>query len=45
MAAVLLAARALGGDRVTVLSYRNSGDVSGDRSRVVGYSACAITAS
>jgi len=42
MAAVLFAARALGGREVRVLSYRNSGDVTGDRSQVVGYPACAI---
>jgi AmmeMemoRadiSam system protein B len=43
IAAVLFAARALGGREVRVLSYRNSGDVTGDRSQVVGYPACAIT--
>jgi AmmeMemoRadiSam system protein B len=42
MAAVLFAARALGGREVHVLSYKNSGDVTGDRSQVVGYPACAI---
>ncbi len=43
MAAVLFAARALGGSEVHVLCYRNSGDVTGDRWQVVGYPACAIT--
>lgn len=43
IAAVLFAARALGGREVHVLCYRNSGDVTGDRWRVVGYPACAIT--
>jgi hypothetical protein len=42
---VLVAARALGADRVTVLRYANSGDVTGDRTRVVGYGAAAITRS
>jgi AmmeMemoRadiSam system protein B/AmmeMemoRadiSam system protein A len=37
--AVMLAARALGANRGKVLTYRNSGDVGGDRSRVVGYGA------
>jgi AmmeMemoRadiSam system protein B len=43
IAAVLIAARELGGRRVEVLAYRNSGDVTGDRAQVVGYPACAIT--
>ncbi len=43
--AVLCAARSLGADRVTVLKYANSGDVTGERSRVVGYAAAAVTAS
>ena len=33
----LIAARALGADRAQVLSYANSGDVTGDRTQVVGY--------
>ncbi len=44
IAAVLTAARALGGRQVHVLAYRNSGDVTGDRLQVVGYPACAVTA-
>jgi len=32
-------AQALGADHVRILSYANSGDVSGDHSRVVGYGA------
>ncbi len=40
--ATLLAARALGADQVRVLKYANSGDVTGDRSRVVGYAAGVI---
>ncbi len=43
VAAVLVAARAAGADRVTVLKYANSGDVTGDRNRVVGYGAAAIS--
>lgn len=43
IAAVLFAARELGAREVEVLSYQNSGDVTGDRSQVVGYPACAIT--
>jgi hypothetical protein len=41
--AVLCAARSLGADHVTVLRAANSGDVTGDRSRVVGYAAAAVT--
>ena len=40
--AVMLAARALGANRATVLQYANSGDVTGDRRRVVGYAAGAV---
>jgi AmmeMemoRadiSam system protein A len=36
---VMLAAKALGANRGKVLRYLNSGDVTGDRSRVVGYGA------
>lgn len=43
IAAVLAAARALGGRRVTVLHHATSGDVSGDFSRVVGYGAALIS--
>ncbi len=39
---VMLAARATGADRATVLNYANSGDVTGDRRRVVGYLSAAI---
>jgi hypothetical protein len=39
---VMLAARALGADRSTVLHYANSGDVTGDHSSVVGYMAAAL---
>lgn len=38
----MLAARMLGADKTEVLRYANSGDVSGDRSQVVGYMAAAV---
>ena len=36
---IMLAAKMLGANRGKVLKYANSGDVTGDRSRVVGYGA------
>jgi AmmeMemoRadiSam system protein B/AmmeMemoRadiSam system protein A len=36
---IMLAAKALGANKGQVLKYLNSGDVTGDRSRVVGYAA------
>jgi AmmeMemoRadiSam system protein B len=42
--AVLLAAISLGANRACILKYANSGDVTGDHSRVVGYLSAAITA-
>jgi AmmeMemoRadiSam system protein B len=39
---VMLTARSLGADRARVLHYANSGDVTGDRSQVVGYMAAAL---
>jgi AmmeMemoRadiSam system protein B len=39
---IMLAAKRLGADRGKVLNYANSGDVTGDRSGVVGYAAAAI---
>ena len=39
---MMLAARKLGADRCEVLKYANSGDVTGDRSGVVGYAAAAV---
>ncbi len=42
IAAVLWAARGLGANLVTPLAYGNSGDVTGDRSSVVGYGAAAV---
>ncbi len=45
LAAVLWAAKGLGADRVKILNYATSGDVTGDYSQVVGYGAAAITRS
>jgi len=43
LAAVLWAARGLGAERVRVLRYATSGDVSGEYRSVVGYAAAAAT--
>lgn len=40
--AAMVAAERLGATRATVLKYANSGDTSGDKSRVVGYGAIAF---
>ncbi len=40
--AVLLAAQALGADRAVILKVANSGDVTGDHRRVVGYMSAAL---
>lgn len=40
--AVMLAAQELGANKAKVLKYMNSGDVTGDRSQVVGYMAAAL---
>lgn len=42
--AAMIAAERLGANRAKVLKYANSGDVTGDKSRVVGYGAAAFTA-
>jgi len=42
MVSVLRAARQLGATRTTILRYGDSGDVSGDKSSVVGYLAAAV---
>jgi len=42
MITVMLAAHALGATKAKVLKYANSGDVTGDRSNVVGYVSAAI---
>lgn len=42
LAATMLAAKALGADAARVLHYANSGDITGDRSHVVGYMAAAF---
>ena len=41
--AAMIAAERLGANRAQVLKYANSGDVTGDKSRVVGYGAAAFT--
>jgi AmmeMemoRadiSam system protein B len=43
VAAVLWASIDLGADRVSVVDYATSGDVTGDQSSVVGYGAAVIT--
>lgn len=40
--AVMLAAKLLGASRIRVLKYSNSGEISGDYERVVGYLSAAI---
>ena len=40
--AVMIASRELGANESKVLGYRNSGDVTGDRSGVVGYTAAVL---
>lgn len=40
--AAMIAAQRLGAKQAKVLKYANSGDVTGDRSRVVGYGAVAL---
>jgi hypothetical protein len=42
MVTVMMAARELGAKNSKVLKYANSGDVTGDRSGVVGYMAAAV---
>jgi AmmeMemoRadiSam system protein B len=39
---VLLAARLLGASRAQVVRYADSGDVTGDKSSVVGYMAAVL---
>ncbi len=41
--AAMIAAERLGANRAQVLKYANSGDVTGDKSRVVGYGAAALS--
>lgn len=40
--AVMVASKEMGANRARVLKYANSGDVTGDRSRVVGYAAAVF---
>ena len=42
--ATIAVAKALGATKVEILHYANSGDVTGDKSRVVGYGAAAFVA-
>ncbi|MBN1871205.1 MAG: AmmeMemoRadiSam system protein B [Candidatus Omnitrophica bacterium] len=42
VAAALLMARSMMADSIDILKYANSGDVTGDKSRVVGYVSAAI---
>lgn len=42
VAAVLWAAKGLGADRVKILNYATSGEITGDYSQVVGYGAAAV---
>jgi hypothetical protein len=42
--ASMIAAERLGAHRAQILKYANSGDVTGDKSRVVGYGAVALVA-
>jgi hypothetical protein len=42
MVSVLSAAQRLGGTSARALHYADSGDVSGDKSSVVGYLAAAV---
>ncbi|MBI5213375.1 MAG: AmmeMemoRadiSam system protein B [Nitrospirae bacterium] len=42
VAATLLAAEKLGYDKIKTLKYANSGDITGDKGRVVGYVSAAI---
>jgi len=45
MAAVMMAAKQLGAERSTVLNMATSGDVTGDKSSVVGYLAAVMSTS
>ena len=40
--ATMLAAQKLGADSIKILKYANSGDITGDKTRVVGYLSAAI---
>jgi len=42
---VMLAAKAMNANRSVILKYANSGDVTGDHSRVVGYMSAALSSS
>jgi AmmeMemoRadiSam system protein B/AmmeMemoRadiSam system protein A len=42
---VMAASKALGADAMTIVNYANSGDVTGDRTGVVGYGAAVLSKS
>lgn len=42
LSAVMSSAKKLGADKAVILGYANSGDATGDKSRVVGYGAVAF---
>jgi hypothetical protein len=42
VAVAMMVAKGLGGDRSKILKYSNSGDITGDRSGVVGYGAAVL---
>ena len=44
LVSVMMAAKILGADKATALKYGHSGMITGDNSRVVGYTAVAFTA-
>ena len=41
-AAIMMASKMLGADKIEILKYANSGDTSGDKARVVGYLSAAL---
>jgi len=43
VSAMLHAARGLGADKVQILNYATSGDITGDHASVVGYGAGVVT--
>ncbi len=43
MAAMLIASRRLGAKKAELLTYKTSGDVTGDRSAVVGYASVGVS--
>ena len=43
VAALITAAKKLGAERAELLSYKTSGDITGDKSAVVGYAAISVS--